>query len=136
MAKRKSLTPLPQRVADALTRALASIPAHDASDDPLMLLRQRAVQAAKPVYKAGHGPRRFPAPWSYVDAGQDMSGSMTGSFVVSDANEWPVAYVYYDDEPTRRTTAKWVTRDEARRIAANIAKLPELIAMEKQSRGR
>jgi hypothetical protein len=64
-------------------------------------------------------PRRFPPPWSVEE--------QSACFVVRDHNGQALAYVYFEDEPGRRSAAKLLTRDEARRIAANIAKLPELL---------
>jgi hypothetical protein len=63
--------------------------------------------------------RRFPPPWTFEDHN-------SACFIVKDANGLAVAYVYYEEEPGRRTAANLMTKDEARRIAANIVKLPML----------
>jgi hypothetical protein len=65
-------------------------------------------------------PRRFPPPW-------DIEEHECSSFIVRDNNGQALAYVYFETEPGRRTAANLLTRDEARRIAANIAKLAELL---------
>ena len=46
---------------------------------------------------------------------------------VSDSTGQKLAYVYFEDDPGRRTAAKLLTKDEAHRIAVNIAKLPDLL---------
>jgi hypothetical protein len=62
--------------------------------------------------------RRFPAPWTVE--------SVPGGFKVVDSNGQSLAYVYARETKANADIAKVLTMDEARRIAANIAKLPGL----------
>jgi hypothetical protein len=63
--------------------------------------------------------RRFPAPWT-VEA-------IDGGFKIVDANGQGLAYVYDHADQRDAAIAKSLTLDEARRIASNIAKLPDLL---------
>jgi hypothetical protein len=47
-----------------------------------------------------------------------------GCIIVWDQDGQALAYVYYEDNPAKRANAKLLTREKARQVAANIAKLP------------
>jgi hypothetical protein len=74
------------------------------------MLRQCPIRPSRPGASRRPGPSKKPP-----------------RFIVRDGNKQALAFVYCEDEPGRRTTGKLLTRDEARRIASNIAKLPDLL---------
>jgi hypothetical protein len=64
--------------------------------------------------------RQFMPPWSVQE--------LEACFIVIDSAGQKLAFVYFEEEPGRRTAAKLLTKDEAHRIAVDFAKLPELLS--------
>jgi hypothetical protein len=70
------------------------------------------------------------APWSWSNArttSRFPAEPIPGGYVVRDANGQALAYLYSRDNEDEALQAKMLTKDEARRIAVNIARLPELL---------
>jgi hypothetical protein len=63
--------------------------------------------------------RRFRSPW--------RADPMPGGYVVRDFNGQALAYIYSRDNEAEARQAKVLTKDDARRIAINMARLPELL---------
>ncbi len=64
-------------------------------------------------------PCRFPPPCSIEET--------SACFIARDSGGQALAYFYYEEESGRRSAAKLLTKDEARRLAVNFAKLPDLL---------
>lgn len=68
-------------------------------------------------------PRKMPAPWALKE--------IPGGYCVVDAEGKRLAYVYgLDPKELAAAGPLRLTKDEARRIASNIAKLPDLLSSE------
>ena len=63
--------------------------------------------------------RHFPPPW--------RAEKFSRGYVVRDATGFAVAYVYGHATEDEAVEPKQMTMDEARRVASNIARLPEML---------
>jgi len=79
----------------------------------------RQSDHARPSTVADMAARRFPPPWH--------ADKIPGGYVVRDANGQALAYIYSRDNEADALQAKVLTKDEARRVAVNVARLPELL---------
>jgi hypothetical protein len=73
-------------------------------------------------FRHGRGrnaPTPLPSPWH--------ADPKPGGYIVRDANGQALAYIYSRDDAIEALQAKMPTKDEARRIAVNIARRPELL---------
>ena len=92
------------------------------------LMEWREITLRSATMDAGHrsmtSPRRFPPPWRVVE--------MPGGYAVEDATGQQLG-VFYGSRaaPDVARQAQALTMDEARRMAANFARLPELLSAAK-----
>jgi hypothetical protein len=68
-------------------------------------------------------PRHFMRPWSVTE--------LDGAYEVRDAAGLNLATVHFEDQPARQSHLRRLSKDEARRVAAQIARLPTLLRIEK-----
>jgi hypothetical protein len=62
-------------------------------------------------------------PWKVIEHDE--------SYEVQDAVGLPLASVYFENETIHQSSTRRLSKDEARRVAAQIARLPTLLRIEK-----
>ena len=60
---------------------------------------------------------------------------MQEAFIIQDASVFSIAHLYFCDDEQRRSSTGRMSRDEARRVAAKMARLPELLQTERERSG-
>ena len=66
--------------------------------------------------------RKFPPPWSVEEK--------SAHFAICDSNGQALAFVYFENESGRRSAPNLLSKDEARRRATQMARVPELLQKE------
>jgi hypothetical protein len=61
----------------------------------------------------------FRRPWKLIEHEE--------SFAVADASGTSLAFIYFEEEPGRRSSMKRLAREDARRLATHVVRLPELL---------
>jgi hypothetical protein len=95
------------------------VPAKEATSSIRQPAKRGAIQQNRAIRHARTCPKvRFRKPWRAEET--------DACFIIRGHNDQALVYVYYEEEPGQRSAANLLSRDEARRIAVNKAKLPEL----------
>jgi hypothetical protein len=61
----------------------------------------------------------FSKPWQLIEHAE--------SFEVQDSADRTLAFVYFSDDPNRRNFMRRLSKDDARRMAQQILRLPDLV---------
>lgn len=79
-----------------------------------------SIKASREAARRLENPRIFPPPWSVEEHGD--------CFIVKDTTGQILGCSYFADKPLRWWSTNWLTKDEAREVAATIANLPDILS--------